>query len=235
MTSSRPKTPLPTKRQLRQESGFGCCNCGHPFIEYHHIIPWAEEQHFRAEDMMTLCKNCHDLCTTQALTENQQRALKSKPRNIQDNFVRGLLYANAKECIVKFGGGTAINTPRLLTIRGKNLLSVAINESDCRILVSAVVHDANGTPIGQIVDNEWEFEVDKVWDLTAKPKFASAQASQEHLGFEIDARRDEILLNGRWTHLGESVEFSPTAVLHNGNRMFGSFTSKNSRNFICIM
>jgi hypothetical protein len=29
--------PSEIKRQLRQEAGFGCCICGIPIIEYHHI------------------------------------------------------------------------------------------------------------------------------------------------------------------------------------------------------
>lgn len=55
----RPPTPADVERKLRQEAGFGCARCGHPYIEYHHIIPYAEEPHFRAEDMIALCGNCH--------------------------------------------------------------------------------------------------------------------------------------------------------------------------------
>lgn len=49
--------PLPVKRKLRQEAGFGCCKCGRPIIEYHHIIPYSnDDPHFRVEDMMCLCQ-----------------------------------------------------------------------------------------------------------------------------------------------------------------------------------
>ena len=52
-------TPEGVKRLLRQEAGFGCARCGHPYLEYHHIIPYKDDQHFRSEDMVCLCGNCH--------------------------------------------------------------------------------------------------------------------------------------------------------------------------------
>jgi hypothetical protein len=45
----RPKIPAAVARQLRQEAGFGRCCCGVPILQYHHIIPWAAEAHFRPE------------------------------------------------------------------------------------------------------------------------------------------------------------------------------------------
>ena len=57
----RKNTPEKVKRLLRQEAGFGCASCGHPFLEYHHIIPYEKDQHFRPEDMVCLCGNCHTI------------------------------------------------------------------------------------------------------------------------------------------------------------------------------
>ena len=37
------------KRQLRQEAGFGCCKCGFPIYDYHHIVEFSEEKHFRPQ------------------------------------------------------------------------------------------------------------------------------------------------------------------------------------------
>lgn len=70
--------PLPVKRQLRQEAGFGCCVCGLPIIQYHHIIPRAIEEHNRPEDMMIFCPNHHDAATKGAMTESQQRSYKAE-------------------------------------------------------------------------------------------------------------------------------------------------------------
>src|SRR5215469_13568423 len=73
----RPTTPASVERQLRQEAGFGCAKCGHPSIEYHHIIPFAEEQHFRPKDMVALCGNCHPAISK--LGRDKQYEIKQAP------------------------------------------------------------------------------------------------------------------------------------------------------------
>ena len=77
----RRKIPSDVARQLRQEAGFGCCKCGFPLIQYHHIVEWADDQHFRVADMMVLCPNHHDQATKGAMPEPQQRLLKVNPYN----------------------------------------------------------------------------------------------------------------------------------------------------------
>ena len=83
-------TPDPIKRQLRQEAAFGCCVCGFPILQYHHIVQWKDDQHFRPEDMMVLCPNDHDRATKGAFPEAEQRRWKANPYNKE----RGL----AKAC-----------------------------------------------------------------------------------------------------------------------------------------
>jgi hypothetical protein len=89
-TTSRPDIPAAVDRQLRQEAGFGCCRCGNPIFEYHHIIPWAVEAHFRPEDMMVLCFYHHREFGT-AMPEAEQRTYKSRPYKIQHGPAGGLL------------------------------------------------------------------------------------------------------------------------------------------------
>src|SRR5450755_2216738 len=79
----RKSLPAAVARQLRQEAGFGCCKCGTPILQYHHIVEWAEEEHFRPEDMMVLCPLHHDQATKGAMPAIEQRQMKSAPHNIQ--------------------------------------------------------------------------------------------------------------------------------------------------------
>jgi len=46
--------PVDIKRQLRQEANFGCCKCGVPILEYHHIKPYHDVKTHDANDMMVL-------------------------------------------------------------------------------------------------------------------------------------------------------------------------------------
>ena len=91
MTDLTRDIPLPVKRQLRQESGFGCCLCGNPIIEYHHIQPFGRQQTHDPVHMMTLCPLHHHEATVGGLTEEEQRRSKDDPANIRHGYVEGLL------------------------------------------------------------------------------------------------------------------------------------------------
>ena len=84
--NSRPPTPEPVKRESRSHAGYGCCRCGFAIYQYHHIIPYSEEQHFRVDDMMILCPNCHSMATDGALTIEEQRAIQSNLFNISRGY-----------------------------------------------------------------------------------------------------------------------------------------------------
>src|SRR5262245_46462191 len=78
--TGRPALPVEIQRQLRREAWFGCCRCGSPFVEYHHILGIARTGH-QAAEMMLLCPSCHHLATVGALDETEQRKLKTLPFN----------------------------------------------------------------------------------------------------------------------------------------------------------
>ena len=152
MDKTRPSMPSDIKRVLRQEAGFGCCICGHPFIQYHHIIPWSEDQHFRPDDMMVLCPNCHHLCTVDAISRTEQRRHKARSKNIIDKMARGRLHVDAEKIIINLGGGKAINTPDLIVIRGEPILSARSEESTGQVLVSAKIQDKSGKLVAQVTN-----------------------------------------------------------------------------------
>jgi 5-methylcytosine-specific restriction endonuclease McrA len=79
MPQDRRKRPRPVEQILRQEAGLGCCVCGHPIFQYHHIVPYTEEDpHYRPDDMMILCPNHHDEATQQVMREATQREHKAR-------------------------------------------------------------------------------------------------------------------------------------------------------------
>jgi hypothetical protein len=219
--SSRPSVPADVKRQLRQEAGFGCVQCGHPFIQYHHIISWEEEHHFRPEDMTVFCGNCHYLCSTGALGQNEQRKLKARPKNIADNMLRGALFVNAAELVVHFGGGRAIETPNLLTMSNQPVLTATMDKSDGRVLLSAVIQDKKGHAIAALVDNEWTVQPSEVWDFEVFPMHAKVRNGPADIAFAVDVRNDQVELRGKWYRGLMEIEFSPTKVQIGSNTMTG--------------
>ena len=209
MADKRPETPSDVRRQLRQEAGFGCCVCGHPFIQFHHIIPWAVEQHFRPEDMMAACGSCHPLFTVGAITESEQRQYKSRPKNILDKELRGKLYVTTSELRIRLGGAISLETPKLITLGGKTVLEVRRNPEDGRMLVSAEIQSRDGGVIGQLIDNEWSMAPEGVWDFECFPRNATIRQGLGDISFQVDARDDPTELRGKWYHNGREIDFGP--------------------------
>ena len=122
--------PAAVTRQLRQEAGFGCCVCGVPILQYHHIVKWSEDQHFRPEDMMVLCPLHHDQATKGAMPELEQRRLKANPHNIQNGFAKGLLAVRQDYCAANFGSVTMVGEGPFIRIDGEDMLSFYIGEGN---------------------------------------------------------------------------------------------------------
>jgi hypothetical protein len=230
--ASRPAVPNDVKRQLRQEAGFGCCACGHPFIEYHHIIPYSEERHFRADDMMVLCPNHHHLCTADALSEAEQRKLKNRPKNIVDDLVRGVLFVNTGRLEVELAGGRAINTPRLLTFRGQEILGARLSD-DNRLLISSVIQNPKGEVIARLVENEWQVVPSAVWDFEVGPQKATVRSAAREIAFEVDTRNDKAHLRGQWFLGGEPIVFSPSGATI-GKTVIRGMVSEDCGGFISL-
>lgn len=230
MNDSRPSVPSAVKRQLRQESGYGCTFCGHPFIQYHHIIPWREDHHFRPEDMMVLCGNCHYLVTVDSVSEAEQRSGKSRPKNIIDGKSRGRLFVNSTEPIVSIGGGKFINTPDLVRAGGKSILSAKVDDGSGRLLVSALIQDDKGKLLAKIVNNEWELEISNVWDFEVFPQSARIREAPRAVNFFIDCHDDEVRFEGLWNIDGKSLEFTKEKIVF-GNT---TYTSPTVINYGCL-
>jgi hypothetical protein len=132
MPSARSSIPLAVARQLRQEAGFGCCKCGVPILQYHHIVSWKDEQHYRPEDMMVLCPLHHDQATKGAMPVDEQRELKSSPHNIKAGRARGLLEIKQAYCAADLGTITVVGEGPFNTVNGEDLLSLNIGEKKFR-------------------------------------------------------------------------------------------------------
>ena len=233
MSGNRRKIPLNVARQLRQEAGFGCCNCGHPFIQYHHIIPWVEEEHYRPEDMMAVCGQCHPLATVGAVSEAEQRKWKKRPKNIIDNEVRGKLWVTSRDLTVQMGSCCAVNTPTLIQFGKEPILKAILSPEDGRVLISATVQDNAGKMIAQIKDNEWVMSPSSVWDFEAHARHATIRTAFGKIAFTVDTRNDVVNMNGNWNYGGREIKFSPSDV-YVGNARMSCFNSLNNEVFIAM-
>lgn len=182
-------TPDPIKRQLRQEAGFGCCKCGHPIFQYHHIIPFHEEEHFRPEDMMVLCPNCHDEATQGAMTEKEQRKYKSQPYNTKRGHAEGMLKMHGNQLVIKIGNNYFVGGGSIIQVDGIDLIRLDLN-SEGSLELTAYLYDEQDNLLVTIERNEWVSGSITPWDIEYKYRLLRIRKHKGSVDLTIDARKN---------------------------------------------
>ena len=195
--------PTSIRRQLRQESGFGCAQCGNPILEYHHIIPWAEENIHRPEHMVALCGTCHT--SVGKLRRDVAYQLKEQPKNIRDGKITGLLGTDRAQPSFILGTNTYIRTPNIFTYYGVSILKYDIHEG--QNLISAYLPKDDFWPELRIVENDMTMETSMFWDIDFKTNFFRVQRKARDTFFEIDLRGEHAKVSANFSIRGEAFTF----------------------------
>lgn len=211
---NRPPLPSDVARQLRQEAGFGCAKCGHPYLEYHHIIPFSQEAHFRCEDMVALCGNCH-VAVGKMEPKNQYR-FKHEPHNLKTGMMKGSLIADAKSTIFYAGSMSFSNVKSIISRDEDDILSYKIID-DCLYVTVLILNEQN-KPLLKIIDNEIQFRVNDAWDFQHSTNKAIMRHKKRNIACNIDlssARpyieanlwvgNDKITINKNKFQFGDSI------------------------------
>lgn len=182
---------------LRAEALFGCCRCGHPFFQYHHIVPWGQEQHFRAGDMMVLCPNCHDMATRGGLSVEEQRRFKSRPHNVRKGYAAGIVSVPWNVPVLSLGGTLFVNDGTMLAFKGTPVLAASLNEAS-GLELSLDLEDREGRTIAIVERNEWVSGDASVWDLECGYRWLKIRArklSDSRSGEPVESGQADL----RWT------------------------------------
>lgn len=209
----RPSTPAQVERVLRQEAGFGCAKCGHPYIEYHHIIPYAEEKHFRPEDMVALCGRCHPAVAK--LGRDLQYKIKRDPHNVHKGFLRGALEYDKRDLTFKVGGNWYENTPIILQYQNIPIISCSLNEGQAKISLNLL--DENGQLILAVKENDVAFRIDDLWDFEYAHNFAVARCGPRDVTLRIDFRKEDAVIVGKLWLGHNQVKLGPDETILPGN------------------
>ena len=130
---ARTSPPDPIARQLCQEAGFGCCVCVYPILQYHHIVEWSVEQHFRADDLMVLCPNHHDQASKGAMPESEQRQFKAKPHNIVAGLAKGFMAVRQDYCAADIGSVTVVGDGTFFQVGEEDIIGFNLDEGRLEI------------------------------------------------------------------------------------------------------
>jgi len=202
------------KRRLRQEAGFGCCKCGVPVFQYHHIIPREVEDHNRPEDMMVLCPNHHWEVTSGAMLEEEQRRYKARPFNIARGFADGLLKVNQTYCAIVAGSCELINDAAVVLVDGESLLGLSV--VDERLNISVTLYDEEDRILLLIHQNEWLTGDPAVWDIEAAHQKLVIRMKPRDVRLSIDASVEPMRVQASLRKAGQRIDFRPRGIEING-------------------
>lgn len=218
--------PLDIKRELRKEAGFGCCKCGYPFFQYHHIVEYAGNKEHVKENMMVLCPNHHALVTSGAVQEDEQRKEKTNPYNIINRKVEGPIKILTGEKRVNMGGNNFKNNGVLLVVNNEPLITTTYS-TDGVLLLSLKLYDKDNNLVAEMEENEWRTDPSIHWDLEAKPQELIIREAQRDIQLRVRTRNaEEIEITGKLWKDKQSILLEP-------NRMKIDGVVKNAQFFDC--
>jgi len=215
MYEDRPKTPSEVKRRLRQRARFGCCRCGLPIYQYHHIIPYSEDQHFRVEDMMLLCPLCHDMATKGVFSEAQQREMQASPFNVRRGLAGGMLYTKQEYCAVLAGGVLLVGEGPVIVADGEPLLTLTPGTNG-HVGLSASLHDKNDNLVALIEDNEWISGDATVWDMESDHQKLVVRSSVNKVALNLNMKGEPAHLRAKFWRSGYMVDLRGIGIRVNG-------------------
>lgn len=204
--------PSEMKRRLRQEACFGCCMCGHPFVEYHHIVAFAGHPNHNVQDMMTLCPNHHHEATVGALDEAIQREKKKHPYNLTRDYTDGQLKINDKFLAVEVGTNYLVGSGFKFIVDCQPIFQLR-SDPEGRLSVSLDLFDENDNLLLSILDNEWITGDPRPWDFEFGYNILKLRQRERHISLVVDARTSPVLISGEMWYRKHSIEFQKHALV----------------------
>lgn len=201
MFEGRRAIPSKVARQLRQEAGFGCAVCGNPFVEYHHIIPWHERHHFEPENMVALCPNHH--AELGKLPRHKSYTAKQNPINVRKGLIHGYLGGHKSQKAIRLGGIVASNCRSVVDFSGISLFSYKLIDGEFKLNV--FLPDRELWPEIEVRSNEMKALTAGFWDIEYKVNWVKFRRGQGDIFLEIDFRRDEVEIDGKFNILGTDI------------------------------
>lgn len=202
---------------MRRAAGYGCCVCGLPVYEYHHIEPWSAVRAHETSNLMLLCPLHHDQATKGALSEEEQRVWQAGPHNVLTGCASGLLVVNQSYCAVEAGIGVIIvGEGASIAVDDEPLLALE-RAGDGRLLISLRLYDETDRLIAEIAENEWVAGDAGTWDMQSDWRWLKLNLASHDIALRIDARREPVQLRGRLWRKGRQIRMGAQGLAFGAN------------------
>jgi len=145
------------KRQIREESGYGCVICGLIPYDYEHIEPEFSDAHSHDPNYMTLlCGGCHDQVTRGWIPKSEVWKAKNNPRCLQTGYNSQMLWPGNAIPDLMIGDTLFEDCPNPILVAGEPVITFGYpEEGDNKISITGNFYDSSGEKIAAITNNEW--------------------------------------------------------------------------------
>jgi hypothetical protein len=158
--------PEPTKREIRQNSGFGCVVCGCFIVDYEHFNPeFSQAKLHDSNKIALLCPMCHAKVTRKLLSKSVIQTAMENPKCKQQGFTFAELDSSQTHPYIILGGNTLRNCFIPVMVQNVPLIQIETPESvGGPYRLSASFFNQNGEISLQIIRNEWR-AFSSNWDV----------------------------------------------------------------------
>ncbi|MBB1192844.1 hypothetical protein DNC80_04080 [Flavobacterium sp. SOK18b] len=189
--------PSEIKREIRQNSGFGCVVCGLGIIEYEHVEPeFKEAEKHDPTSITLLCPNCHSKVTRGMWSKEKIKDAMQNPICLQKGYSNDFFDIGNNYPKIKFAGSLIMNTPIPIMVKGKPLFKIIKSESEKFFLLSAIFYNSKGEKSLEIIDNEW-FAYSDNWDITAEGNTITIRERHKEICLELVVNPPDLIIINR--------------------------------------
>lgn len=181
--------PAGVRRQIRQNSKFGCVLCRKGFYQYEHIDPTFEEaREHHADAICCLCGACHDAVTRGQISKEAVKTAYSKIKAASADDVElpvGPLDFHDGSAELKIGN--LLYSPAVYVVlryHGQDVIRVDPGQNEEPGKISAIFTNDFGEPILELRENEWVGSLEN-WDVEIKGTRITVRSSHGKVALQI--------------------------------------------------
>ncbi|MGN6645842.1 MAG: HNH endonuclease signature motif containing protein [Cytophaga sp.] len=184
--------PLPIKRQVRQECGFGCVICGLPLYEYDHIFDWSIVKEHKIANLALLCDKHHKEKTNRLLTSDQVLKYRLDPHNLKQEFSKEYsLHFEGTDFSVEIGPTIFslenVNPTNdfIIPILIDNYRIISFNIVENQLFFDLVVFNKERKLLLEIHENQLIYSIGQ-WDIEFVGRNLTLREESNKIFFDID-------------------------------------------------
>lgn len=187
--------PADVRRQVRQQSGYGCVICGMGVIQYEHVAPEYHEAEFHDPLAITLlCPSCHSKVTTGFYSKQKVLQAMKAPAAKRDGFSKDFFDFCGPHPSIKIGGMTLVRCHSPVIIYDRPILKIeSPKEPGAPFLLSGIFCDEEGKPTLEIVENEWRAHSDS-WDVEVSAGEITVRDSPRNIVLKLKVLPPDVIM-----------------------------------------